>query len=219
MRYYKVETENGTVRLPSVTTILDVTMPLQDRFQLEQAKIKNPARSLQIMTEARQRGDYIHRYVSARLQNQPMGHGLYGQYLRHIDPLVKAIADCNPRLWLDTPVHDLDYGYAGTFDLLAHLPEPADRLCLCDLKSTAFKAWPAAIHAAQLQAAAYAAAWNQQHHILRAEAIATIHVSPYSLHIETSDGEDLEALIEEFYERIKLFGQRLTAQSEVAIDG
>lgn len=211
MRYYTVETEAGTVRLPSVTTVLDMTMPLEQRYSLEQSKIANPARSLQKMTEARQRGDYVHRYVSARLQGSQMGHGLYAKWLKRLDPWIKELNRHNHgSLWADHFVYDLEKGYAGTFDLLLELPGYEGKT-LVDLKTTAYKAWPAAIHSAQLQCAAYAAALAKEQWIFRAERIASLHVSPYALHLEVTEGDDLLALIDEFYVRLSQFGARLTA--------
>lgn len=209
MRYYTVHTEAGTVRLPSVTTILDVTMPLEQRYKLEQAKVINPARSLQTMNAARARGEYIHRYVSTRLQNGHMGHGLYGKWLKRLDPWIKAVnAHNNGVIWADQVVTDCDRGYAGTFDLLLDLPGYEGKT-LVDLKTTGYKAWPAAIHSAQLQAAAYAAALNKHQWIFQARRIATLHISPYSLVLEVAEGDDLSALIDEFYVRLSQFGSRL----------
>jgi len=116
-------------------------------------------------------------------------------------------------VWADVLVYNLELGYAGTFDFLVRLPESDDRLCLCDLKTCAYKAWPVAIQAAQLQAAAYALAWNCQHKVLEADLIASIHVSPYGLQIITTEGQGLIDLQQQFRQRLHTFGSRLSEQT------
>lgn len=206
-RYYLIDTSEGQVRLPSVTTILDATMPISDRFRLEQARALKPTSFIQKQQAGRDRGNYIHRYASAFLQGRRIGHGQYSRWLRHLDPLLKAMVDVNPGpVACDERVYDLELGYAGTFDFLLRIPGEGDRLCLCDLKTCTYKAWPVAIHSAQLQAAAYAYAWNQQTVALRAEAIASIHVSPYGLTLITNDADAMAESFAEFRDRLHWFG-------------
>lgn len=217
MRYYTIETEKGTVQLPSVTTILDVTMPMEDRWKLEQARLKNPARSLLKQNEARERGNYIHRYVSRRLSGGGMGHGQYSRWLRRLDPWIKSVNEHNSgRCWVDHLVYDVEIGYAGTLDVLLQLPG-YDGYTVLDIKTTAYRAWPGAIHAAKLQTAAYAAALIRHQWIYRPQQIASLHVSPYEMTLHVTEGEDLQDLIGEFYERLQLFGSRLTAATEAKV--
>lgn len=210
MRYYTIETEYGTRQLPSVTTILDATMPMDQRWRIDAAKVKNPARSLMARNAARDRGNYIHRYVSAHLSGRSLGHGQYGRWLQRLDPWLHDINEHNNgRCWVDHLVWDVHHGYAGTLDVLLRLPG-TEGYTVLDIKSTAYKAWPAAIHSAQLQTAAYAAALLQSQWIYRPQQIASLHVSPYSTALHVVGGDDLRALITEFYDRLRLFGSRVT---------
>jgi hypothetical protein len=199
------------VNLPSVTTILEATRPLEQQYRLQSAIASNPARALQNRDAARERGNYIHKYVSLRLQGAKIGHGLYSKWLRRLDPWIMAInAHNGGMIWCDRLVWDLDNRYAGTFDLISSLPGYEGNT-LVDLKTCAFKAWPEAIHEAQLQAAAYAAAWNRQQCALKVDRVASVHVSPYALQVEISEGDDFRVLVDEFLQRRKLFGSRATA--------
>jgi hypothetical protein len=209
MRYYSIDTENGPVQLPSVTTILDVTMPLEDKWRLEAGKLKNVPRTLKKRDQGRDRGQYCHTYMCRKLAGLPMGHGCYGSWLRRLDPWLRAIAAHNPSPLTERLVFSLQHGFAGTFDALVQLPN-LDGYTLLDLKTCAYKAWPLAIREAQLQCAAYALALSEQQWIFRASRIATLHLSPYALQVEIVEGTELDALQANFLERLHLFGTRRT---------
>lgn len=72
----------------------------------------------------------------------------------HVDSYVQFLDEWNPKvIATEMVVFSRQWGYAGTFDLLADFPPPYGR-CLCDLKTSRSGVWPET----SLQLAAYAGA-------------------------------------------------------------
>jgi len=216
MRHYQIQTPDGLVSLPSVTTILDVTMPLERRSQLEQAKAKDPYKFYRSMEEGRKRGDWLHRYAATRLRGGRLGHGPYGKWLRHVDPLLSELLEHRTHgetLWVEQECWSLRHRYAGTFDLCCEWPDLG--WVLADFKTSMFKVWPDALHDGLLQAAAYRLAWGEQHPLLLPDAIAVVYVLPSGLHTTVvDDSMQLERLTDEWIRRRRRFGERLGMADE-----
>ncbi|MEO0487965.1 MAG: PD-(D/E)XK nuclease family protein [Cyanobacteria bacterium J06659_2] len=206
MRFYEIEGR----RLPSVTTILQATMPLENQGVLHKSIAKNPQKAIAKRDEARQRGEFIHKWAVAVVgrKQRPVDQR-HQAYLKHLEPWLTT--NIQPGFFTaETEVHDLERGYAGTFDLIASEPR-RDRLTVFDFKTTAYKAYPPAIDSALLQTAAYAAAWNKRHHALAADAIAAVFISPYKIEVFRREGHELDTLITQFYQRCREFGARINA--------
>ena len=185
-------------------------MPLEQRLMLEKARIKNPVQFELKRQEACNRGNYIHKVVEAAARGVRIPQNVnYSKHLQQLRPFLRAIAGAS-FFMNEQQIHDLEVGYAGTFDLVTELD---DCMTLIDIKTAAYQIWPGAKHSALLQTAAYAAAWNKQQHALRANAIAAVFVTPYKLEIYRHEGSEMAAYISEFYQRVRLYGMRRGEQS------
>ncbi|MEA5465277.1 PD-(D/E)XK nuclease family protein [Leptothoe sp. PORK10 BA2] len=205
-RWYPVTDHDGkTVNLPSVTTILSVTMEQQTRSKLTQARAKNPFKYQQTTAAAQHRGQAIDSYVKARLTRQTARlDPQYHQFKRHIDPWLTSLLRSNEPIWTDQFVYNLAHRYAGTLDLIYEIP--GFGMTVVDVKTTGYKIHPEALESALLQTAAYRAAWNQGRCALRVDAIAAVFITPYGLTAEVRNGEHLEKHTEAFYQRCRCFG-------------
>ncbi|MBE9157888.1 hypothetical protein IQ265_13790 [Nodosilinea sp. LEGE 06152] len=184
VRWYTVKTAPDTepVKLPSVTSILDVTMPQNRRDTLVRAELAAPV-DYQLRREAAiARGTAVDTWfkrcvVDGRAYGAP--HPVERQ-CRRLLPLVRSIIRTGGPVWVDQVVHHADLGYAGTLDVVATLPIVG--LACIELKTSAYTIWPEAVAEAQLQAIAYYLAWNRMHPDETLKAIATFHATPYMLH-------------------------------------
>lgn len=204
MRFYNVEGR----RLPSVTTILQATMPLEKQAVLHKSIAKNPQKAIAKRDEARIRGEFIHKWVAAVVdgKQRPVDHR-HQTYLKHLEPWLTEHVEPG-FFWPETEVYDLDCGYAGTLDLVAREPNRSP-FTVFDFKTTAYQAYPPAVDQALLQCAAYAAAWNKRQHALKADAIAAVFISPYKIEVFRRQGHELDQLITQFYQRCREFGARI----------
>lgn len=211
MRWYTVSDPPDTepVRLPSVTTILDVTMPQQRRDTLVRAEMAAPV-NYQLKREAAiARGNAVdtwfkHCLLEGRVYGLP--HPVELQ-CRRLLPLVRGIVNTGGPVWADQVVHHTDLGYAGTLDVVATLPGGL-RACI-ELKTSAYTIWPEAVAEAQLQDAAYYLAWMHMHPDRPIDAIATFHVTPYMFHQHiTSEPVALARAVQTWLMRLKQFASR-----------
>ena len=189
MRWYSVTdpTAPDPVRLPSVTTILDVTMPQSRRDTLVRSEMANPTAYALKREAAIARGIACDRWfkqclTTDRLLGAPAS---ITPQCKRLIPLVRSILREARPVWADQQVHSIPMGYAGTLDVVATLPLLGNTLL--ELKTTAYTIWPEAVAEAQLQAIAYALAWDGMHPESPIDAIATVHVSPYMIHTETTN--------------------------------
>jgi hypothetical protein len=210
-RWYSVtDHTDQPVNLPSVTTILSVTMPPQARAKLTTAQAKNPLKYQQKTQAAQQRGSAIDAYIKARLTKQPARLSpQYTKFKQQIDPWLTSLINSASPIWTDQLVYDLDHGYAGTLDLIYDMP--GFGMTVVDIKTTAYKIHDEALESALLQTAAYCAAWNLNKCALKATAIAVVFITPYGLTAEVRNGEHLEKYIQQFYQRCRKFASAYTA--------
>ena len=210
-RWYTVTGHDSQpIQLPSVTTILNVTMPSQTRAKLTQAQAKNPLKYHQKIQAAQQRGNSLDAYVKARLLKQPAS--LSPQYTKHkqqVDPWIHSLLNSSSFIRADEFVYDLDHSYAGTLDVVCDVS--GFGYTVTDIKTTAYKIHKEALDAALLQTAAYYAAWNQGKCALKATAIAALFITPYGITAEVRNGEQLEQYIQTFYQRCRQFAAAYTA--------
>ena len=208
MRYYTIPTATGDRRLPSVTTILNATMPTAKRTNLVKAEAKNPLKYYLKVEASRSRGNAVDSYAKCRFLDIPPIRNLdYARQYRHFDKWLAAEFS-GGECWPDHLVFDLDKGYAGTLDIVAPL---RDGLTLIDIKTMAHKAFPEAIDAAMLQCAAYYGAWSRRSTTPKIDAIAALFVSPYGLEVHSARGEAIALLLDLFYRRCKQFPAAVSA--------
>ena len=214
MRWYSIADPPGTdpVRLPSVTTILDVTMPQQRRDTLIRAEMANPT-SFQMKREAAMaRGIAVdqwlkHCLTTGRLFGVPPA---VAKQCSKLLPLVRGILAQDAPVWADHVVHDASSGYAGTLDIVATLA--TGEAFVIEVKTSAYTIWPEAVAEAQLQAIAYRAAWLKMYPARPIAGIATWHVTPYLFHeVRTVAPAALNRLEAAWWLRLRQFASRYTA--------
>jgi hypothetical protein len=211
MRYYTIQGPDRVYRLPSVTTILEATMPQQRRAVMSLAQARDPMKYHKATDGGRSRGTNIDAYAKAKfLGKAPHRHADYHAYYRHFDRWFDASFD-GGLCWTDEIVYDPGAGYAGTLDVLVPL---RTGMTLLDIKTCAHKVWDGAVESAMLQTAAYASAWAMNHVALRAEAIAALFISPYGTVFHSASGDEMNNLIAAFHQRCKQFPAALSAASE-----
>lgn len=215
MRYYPVTLSDGTLlSLPSVTSVLNVTMSPERRSRLDQAEISNPAKTFLSRETARRRGSFIHRYASTILAGKAMGHGEYHKHLKGLDPWLGRIK-LLPALNTDGFVYRVPSpnlrGYAGTFDLVYR--DINHGLTLVEIKTTDYMVHEVALESAKLQAAAYAIASDSQS-AEQIAAVQTVFVSRYRVTTDFVHGAALVALKQQWEVRLRQFATRLTEAAE-----
>lgn len=205
MRWYSIDSDDGPIKLPSVSTVLDVTKPPADRAILTMAQAKDPLGFQKRTQAARNRGDYVDLYVKNRLLKKPLVvDARYSKFCAQANKFIDQVS--GERILSDQFVYDLDRQYAGTFDLLVELPWG---LTLVDIKTCAHEPFDLAVESALLQGAAYSAAWSKANMGLRPVAIAAVFVSPYNLTMHVKQGAEFMKYIEAFYTRLSSFGSCL----------
>ncbi|MBE9113857.1 hypothetical protein IQ273_31285 [Nodosilinea sp. LEGE 07298] len=213
MRWYRITDPPDTdpVRLPGVTSILDVTMPQSRRDALVRAELTNPLNYALNREAAIAKGTAIDTWfkkclLNGRLYGAP--HPVERQCQR-LRPLVRNLIQVGDQVWADERVHHIDLGYAGTLDVVATLP--TGQRAVIELKSSAYTIWPEAVAEATLQAAAYAQAWNKLHPDNSTAAIVTYHVTPYLAHGHMTTGPALTKAIAAWNKRLQQFASRYSA--------
>lgn len=214
VRWYTVTDPPGTepIRLPSVTSILDVTMPQARRDTLVRAELAAPANYHMKREAAIARGTAVDDWVKRCLREKKV----YGvphpveRQCRRLLPLVRGIIKIGGQVWTDEVVHSVPLGYAGTLDVVATLP--SGLVALIELKTSAYTIWPEAVAEAQLQAAGYFLAWGRMYPDRGLTAIATYHVTPYMIHEQVvSDPSALGRAVFAWTQRLKQFASRFNA--------
>lgn len=179
MRIYEIDGRS----LPSVTTILDATMPSGSRMKLDSWYTKPSA--LRQNAESMRRGNELDSWIKSFLHGTPPPplDGLFIHYTRHLREILTRIKLEQP-LSTDRVVHTQDY--AGTIDCLT--PR-----CLYEFKSKSrARIDPSSVHEAELQAIAYYFALPQ---LLRPPGICILFVTPAFCqhhHIPFERWEELE---------------------------
>lgn len=115
-RFYQV----GDVLYPSVTTILQATMPKAEQKRLEQWRQKKQAfvgADIDSRSDAAARGTKIHELIAAQLQGKhlecPQELLEFWNPIRHMIPAIGAL------IAIESAVYHPHLSYAGTLDLIA----------------------------------------------------------------------------------------------------
>lgn len=211
MRWYTVIDPPGTepVKLPSVTSILDVTMAQPRRDTLVRAEMANPKAFTLNREAAIAKGVAVDDWVKDCLtagRSLPYPHPVE-RHCKRLAPLVRGIIRKAGPVWTNEVVYSVALGCAGTLDVVATLP--TGLRTLIELKTSAYTIWPEAVAEAQLQAIAYFILWGKRYPNRPLDAIATYHVTPYMLHEQViSTPQALTKLIAAWTHRQKLFASR-----------
>lgn len=217
-RWYPVpdpENPSLTVRLPSVTTILDVTMSEQKRSRLAMSQADNPLTAAIRREQGTTRGTLLDGWFKnscLRGAVLPAPSGLE-KIARQLRPYLLGLVR-NPPHYPDETLWSVRLGYAGRSDLVApHVR--AGGLVLYELKTSGYGPWPEAIAEAQLQAAAYFLLWPSIHPDLPLQGICTIHVTPYLFQERLIlKGDRLTQLLSLWAVRLRMFGSAFSQRYE-----
>lgn len=217
MRYYHFEFQGQKYNAPSVTTVLDTTLPPARKARIQAASIPNPTRQYFRTKQARENGNLFDGWVKRCFQT-----GRYCEPPYQIATLAqksrpwisKVVEGVGGQTFLDQFVHRTEgcRPYAGTLDAIA--PYPGAGLCLYEFKTSLFKVFSEAVSEASLQAAAYAYAWSWQHPGLKPDCLCTFHATPYGVFENLVAGwEQIDQLYDDWLDRLSRFGACLS-QSE-----
>lgn len=184
MRWYTITDLPDTepLRLPSVTSILDVTMAQFRRDTLVRAEMSNPRAYVLNREAAIARGVAVDRWFKDSLVNGQLLPVPYSvtKLCSRLAPIARGIIATGFPVFTDELVYSIAGGYAGTLDVVATLPQGFR--ALIEIKTSAYTIWPEAVAEAQLQGAAYFEAWGALYPDRPLDAIATFHVTPYLMH-------------------------------------
>lgn len=180
-------------------------MPHEQRQRLMANEHKNPVAAHKKMELARDRGNQIDRWAKRFMLGLPAGNvGPYHQWRDRLRPeLVRIKRWEKGNTQTDLVVHSLDDGFAGTLDILCNYPSYG--LTVLDIKTATYQIFPEAVHDAALQVAAYRLGLGLTLGIW-AEAIASVHVSPYGCETFIYHEREIERLEAEFLQRCRKFG-------------
>ena len=163
-RFYEI----AGVMYPSVTTILQATMPPEQKERLEKWRQKNQTKR----AEAANRGTKIHELIAAQLQGSPID--CPDELLEFWQPVRQIVAVIAHPIAIEKAVYHSDFKYAGTLDLIAHWQ---GRITLFDWKTSYRLKHINCLGDAPLQLAAYKAAFESIAE-LRVEQAAVVVISP-----------------------------------------
>lgn len=163
-------TPNGT--FPSVTTILDATMPRSKREVLEKWRTRvGPAEAERIRRAAARRGSSFHDLVHEYLMAWPRPAPPADLYFKAALPFIHRIQRV---LLIEAPVWHDKIKYAGSLDLLAVID---GKVTICDWKTSDKPKDRRYLAGHMPQLAAYAAAVYRLYGVLTEEAMV-IPVTP-----------------------------------------
>lgn len=163
-RFYEI----AGVLYPSVTNILQATMPPEQKQRLEKWRQKNETKR----EEAANRGTKIHELIAAQLHNLPIK--CPDELLEFWQPVRQVVAAIAHPIAIEKAVYHPELKYAGTLDLVAHWQ---GRVTLFDWKTSYRMKRLTWLGDAPLQLAAYKAAFESIAEI-RVQQAAVVVISP-----------------------------------------
>ncbi len=213
-RYY--DTPSG--KFPSVNTILDATMPPENKARLERWRLKNqdlPKQEGEI--SAAERGSLMHeaiaKYFQDRFLTNPELHPTVEPFWKSIKPwLLKSgepatvtfsSSPNNPVKTIELPVYHPELQYAGTFDWVGYWED--DILSLVDFKSSGKMKKKSWMGRARLQCAAYKLAFESLFD-LKIENVVIPVANPFKIaQVFELTPEEIESDTEQWLERLNQF--------------
>lgn len=200
--------DSSGIRLPSVTTILNVTKPQADRdalFQWRQRVGEGAAN--QIAAAASRRGTGTHKQIQRFLEGEAFsGSAAILPYWQSIEPVLQDIQ--NVRL-VEGSVFHYDLGYAGRVDAVASFRGVP---CLCEWK-TADKPKGSVEHLYDypLQLAAYCSAANQFYRaygVKLEHALLVVAIPGVPAEVFWFESAALQTYWQQWQQRVVAFSQR-----------
>jgi genome maintenance exonuclease 1 len=192
---------------PSVTSILQATLPADQRQRLNRWKERNGSNSDHLRQQATDRGKVIHKLIEARLKGEvlecpPDVNGFWNEALRVLGAIGEVVAS-------EQPVYHPQLHYAGTLDLLAYWQ---GSLTLFDFKTSHREKRSQWLTDAKLQIAAYRGAYERLYDTEIAQGLIVV-ITPNAVQLFTLEKDELarywnEWLIRlEQYRSLELYGQ------------
>jgi hypothetical protein len=194
---------------PSVTTVLQATMPEDQRKRLRNWYERNGSEAESLRQQAAERGKVIHKLIEARFKGErmecPSDVSDFWQEARRI---LGAIGEV---LAVEQPVYHPQLQYAGTLDLLAYWQ---GALTLFDFKTSHREKRARWLTDAKLQVAAYGKACGTE----ISQGLIMV-ITPKTVQIFTLEREELEEYEREWllrlqqYQNLSLYGQLFSSIS------
>jgi ATP-dependent exoDNAse (exonuclease V) beta subunit len=195
------ETPSGL--FPSVTTVLQATMPEKQRRQLREWHERNGSEAESLRQQAAERGKVIHKLIEARFKGEEMEcPSNVSDFWQEARRILGAIGEV---LAVEQPVYHPQLQYAGTLDLLAHWQGV---LTLFDFKTSHREKRSQWLTDAKLQIAAYRKACGTE----ISQGLIMV-ITPKTVQIFTLEREELEEYEREWllrlqqYQNLSLYGQ------------
>jgi genome maintenance exonuclease 1 len=192
---------------PSVTSILQATMPAEQRQRLNQWQQRNGSNSDHLRQAAIERGTVIHKLIEAKLKGEVMEcppdvNGFWNEAQKILRAIGEVVAS-------EHPVYHSQLHYAGTLDLLAYWQET---LTLFDFKTSHREKRSQWLTDAKLQIAAYRGAYESLYETEIAQGLIMV-ITPNTVQLFTLEKEELERYWQEWlirleqYRSLELYGQ------------
>jgi hypothetical protein len=192
MRNYDV---NGR-SLPSVTTILEATMPDDERVMLDQFYANNPKSHL-INVESQRRGNQVDEWAKAYLSYQALPEIDYqfSSFTQQLQPVLDELLQGADTVLTDHFIYTDTY--AGTLDAVLIKDNTA---LVLDIKTRRFM-FPKAIEKAMIQTTAYKEGLEFQGYYVRAVAVLTVTKKRAS-YVQVDDLAELGQLSQKWRSRL-----------------
>ena len=192
---------------PSVTSILQATMPAEQSQRLNQWKQRNGSDAENLRQQASDRGKIIHKLIEARLKGEEMEcppdvNGFWNESQKILRAIGEVIA-------IEQPVYHSQLHYAGTLDLLAYWQGV---LTLFDFKTSHREKRSQWLTDAKLQIAAYRGAYERLYDTEIAQGLIVV-ITPNAVQLFTLEKDELGRCWEEWlirleqYRSLELYGQ------------
>ena len=188
---------------PSVTTVLQATMPEDQRKRLRNWYERNGSNSENLRQQAADRGKVIHRLIEARFRGEEVEcPPELNEFWEEAQKILGAIGEVSA---IEKPVYHPQLQYAGTLDLLA---DWQGCLTLFDFKTSHREKRSQWLSDAKLQIAAYRGAYG-----LEIPQGLIMVITPNTVQLFTLEREELEGCWQEWlirlqqYQNLQLYGQ------------
>ncbi len=188
---------------PSVTTILQATMPEDQRKRLRNWHQRNGSDSENLRQQAAERGKVIHKLIEARFKGEEIECPPdVTEFWEEARKILGAIGEVSA---IERPVYHPQLQYAGTLDLLANWQGV---LTLFDFKTSHREKRSQWLTDAKLQIAAYRGAYE-----LEIPQGLIMVITPKTVQLFTLERQELEEYWREWlvrleqYRSLELYGQ------------
>lgn len=182
---------------PSVTTVLQATMPEDQRKRLRNWYERNGSEAESLRQQAAERGKVIHKLIEARFKGERMEcPPELTEFWQEARRILGAIGEV---LAVEQPVYHPRLQYAGTLDLLAYWQ---GALTLFDFKTSHKEKRARWLTDAKLQIAAYRKAYG-----LEISQGVIMVITPTTVQIFTLERAELEEYWQEWLIRVNQYRQ------------